>query len=120
MLEEPNRLESCSGGSKLPPLYYLGGDPSAGSPTDTLLRLNPPCRIAIREGQKAHPHQDSTRMVWRAVCARSRGIFTAGCWPAITTESNFMRAGCSPQSELRLGLGIALTFRCRNLLSQSL
>ena len=22
--------------------HYLGGDPSAGSPTDTLLRLNPP------------------------------------------------------------------------------
>ena len=22
--------------------YFLGGDPSAGSPTDTLLRLNPP------------------------------------------------------------------------------
>jgi len=24
-------------------VYYVGGDPSAGSPTDTLLRLNPPC-----------------------------------------------------------------------------
>ena len=25
----------------------LGGDPSAGSPTDTLLRLNPPCRAQV-------------------------------------------------------------------------
>jgi len=24
-------------------INYVGGDPSAGSPTDTLLRLNPPC-----------------------------------------------------------------------------
>ena len=27
---------------------FLGGDPSAGSPTDTLLRLNPPCRRQAR------------------------------------------------------------------------
>src|SRR6476660_2915590 len=27
---------------------FVGGDPSAGSPTDTLLRLNPPCRISAR------------------------------------------------------------------------
>ena len=29
-------------------LFCVGGDPSAGSPTDTLLRLNPPCRISAR------------------------------------------------------------------------
>ena len=27
---------------------FLGGDPSAGSPTDTLLRLNPPRRRQAR------------------------------------------------------------------------
>ena len=27
---------------------FVGGDPSAGSPTDTLLRLNPPCRRQAR------------------------------------------------------------------------
>ena len=31
---------------------FLGGDPSAGSPTDTLLRLNPPCRRQARIRQK--------------------------------------------------------------------
>ena len=28
-------------------LFRVGGDPSAGSPTDTLLRLNPPCRAQV-------------------------------------------------------------------------
>lgn len=28
-------------------LFCVGGDPSAGSPTDTLLRLNPPCRAQV-------------------------------------------------------------------------
>ena len=32
----------------LQPPVFLGGDPSAGSPTDTLLRLNPPCRRQAR------------------------------------------------------------------------
>lgn len=38
---------------------FLGGDPSAGSPTDTLLRLNPPCRRQARiphyQGSLTHP-----------------------------------------------------------------
>ena len=34
---------------------YVGGDPSAGSPTDTLLRLNPPCRTKIRIYQEDKP-----------------------------------------------------------------
>ena len=32
---------------------FLGGDPSAGSPTDTLLRLNPP-----RRRQARIPHRE--------------------------------------------------------------
>ena len=28
-------------------MFRVGGDPSAGSPTDTLLRLNPPCRAQV-------------------------------------------------------------------------
>ena len=33
----------------------VGGDPYAGSPTDTLLRLNPPCRTQVRTPQKEKP-----------------------------------------------------------------
>ena len=31
---------------------FVGGDPSAGSPTDTLLRLNPPCRGRLEYPKK--------------------------------------------------------------------
>lgn len=42
---------------------FIGGDPSAGSPTDTLLRLNPACRIEVQTRQEACLHYDPTRMV---------------------------------------------------------
>ena len=45
-----------------------------------------------------------TFLNWRAVWTRSENVFTAVCWPAITTNSTFMRANCSPQSQLREGL----------------
>jgi len=45
-----------------------------------------------------------TFLNWRAVWTRSENVFTAVCWPAITTNSTFMRANCSPQSQLRKGL----------------
>ena len=44
----------------------------------------------------------STRMVWRAVCTRPGNVFTASCWYAITSDSNFMKSGFRLQSELRL------------------
>ena len=55
-----------------------------------------------------------TLMVWRAVCTRPGNVFTAVFWPAITSNSDFMWAGCSPQSELRLSFGICsgLLLRC--------
>ena len=31
-----------------------------------------------------------TLMVWRAVCTRPGNVFTAVCWPAITSNSGFM------------------------------
>ena len=43
-----------------------------------------------------------TLMVWRAVCTRPGNVFTAVCWPAITSNSGFMKANFSLQSELRL------------------
>ena len=41
-----------------------------------------------------------TLMVWRAVCTRPGNVFTTVCWPVITSNSSFMEAGCSLQSEL--------------------
>ena len=48
-------------------------------------------------------------MVWRAVCTRPGNVFTAACWSAITSNSIFMQAGCSLQSELRMFLGVCST-----------
>ena len=48
-------------------------------------------------------------MVWRAVCTRPGNVFTAACWSAITSNSDFMQASCSLQSELRQFLGICST-----------
>jgi hypothetical protein len=42
LLPELSELEA-----KRKVLFRVGGDPSAGSPTDTLLRLNPPCRAQV-------------------------------------------------------------------------
>ena len=41
----------------------VGGDPSAGSPTDTLLRLNPSCGALVQKRQRPFLHEDPTRMV---------------------------------------------------------
>jgi hypothetical protein len=58
--------------------FVLGGDPAAGSPTATLLRLNPPYKAQVRNGQHSTiPHPNLIRVVRRAVCARSRDVFTA-------------------------------------------
>ena len=53
-----------------------------------------------------------TLMVWRAVCTRPGNVFTAVCWPAITSNSGFMKANFSLQSELRLLLEFRSTSRC--------
>ena len=52
------------------------------------------------------------------ICTRPENVFTAACWSAITTNSAFMRANCSPQSQLRSRLmGLApcyhLATHCR-------
>ncbi len=52
-----------TGTQRVPASLFLGGDPSAGSPTDTLLRLNPPCRRQARIRHKAQPHPPPTKMV---------------------------------------------------------
>ena len=64
--------------SSLLSVFVLGGDPAAGSPTATLLRLNPPYEAQVRNGQHSTiPHPNLIRVVRRAVCARSRDVFTA-------------------------------------------
>ena len=59
------KLEGRGAEAPRPPGFpsFLGGDPSAGSPTDTLLRLNPPCRRQARIRHKAQPHPPPTKMV---------------------------------------------------------
>jgi len=44
-----------------------------------LLRLLPPRRPQIRHHPKVTPHLKPTRLERRAVCARSRDVFTARC-----------------------------------------
>ena len=61
-----------------------------------------------------------TLMVWRAVCTRPGNVFTAVCWPAITSNSDFMKANFSLQSELRLFLEFCFISLCRFSLSQPL
>ena len=52
-------------------------------------------------------------MVWRAVCTRPGNVFTAACWSAITSNSGFMQASFSLQSELRLFFVFPSTSRFR-------
>ena len=57
-----------------------------------------------------------TFRVWRAVCTRLRYKFTVACWSTITSDSNFMQASCSLQSELRrtlMGLASSREFATR-------
>ena len=61
-----------------------------------------------------------TLMVWRAVCTRPGNVFTAVCWPAITSNSDFMKANFSLQSELRLLFEFCLTSLSRFSLLQPL
>jgi len=41
---------------------FIGGDPSAGSPTDTLLQLSPPRETKNQAHLTARIHPDSTRL----------------------------------------------------------
>ena len=52
--------------------FFLGGDPSAGSPTDTLWRLNLPCLTKIRLW-RASPMQNSVGLTG-SVCKRQGHI----------------------------------------------
>ena len=53
----------------------------------------------------------STLMAWRAVCTRPENVFTAVCWPAITSNSIFIQSNFRLQSELRQLFGFRSTSR---------
>ena len=59
-------------------------------------------------------------LTWRAVSTRLENVFTAVCWPAITSDSNFMRSSCRPQSELRVIFRISSGLLLGNLLCHPL
>ena len=51
----PARSAACASIGRYARLRLKGGDPSAGSPTDTLLRLNPPRSPQVRAPQEEAP-----------------------------------------------------------------
>ena len=72
--------------------YLVTTSPQSSPPPSTAGSLRLPHRLRVW----------MTFVVWRAVCTRPGNVFTAVCWPAITSDSCFMQAGCSLQSELGL------------------
>ena len=76
--------------------YLVTTSPQSSIPPSTTspLRLDYRLRVLL------------TPMVWRAVCTRPGNVFTAAFWSAITSNSTFMQASCSLQSELGQFFGI--------------
>ena len=73
------------------------------------LRLGIPCYDLSLIAEFGLPlirevHPPPTLLPWRAVCTRPENVFTAACWSAITTDSDFMGSSFRPQSELRRNL----------------
>ena len=86
-------------------LSCKGGDPAAGSPTATLLRLHPNHRPYRKRmpplaGLAHRLRVKPTFVVWRAVCTRPGNAFTLACWSRITSDSDFMQSSCRLQSGL--------------------
>ena len=86
--------------------YLVTTSPQSSTPPSTAAPLRLAHRLRVL----------STLMVWRAVCTRPGNVFTAVCWPAITSNSNFIQASCSLQSELGSLFEICSTSRyCSSL-----
>ena len=60
--------------------YLVTTSPQSSTPPSTAAPLRLAHRLRVL----------STLMVWRAVCTRPGNVFTAACWSAITSNSNFM------------------------------
>jgi len=71
--------------------YLVTTSPQSSAPPSTAGSLRLPHRLRVLQ----------TFVVWRAVCTRPGNVFTAACWSAITSDSDFTEASCSLRSELR-------------------
>ena len=89
--------------------YLVTTSPQSSIPPSTTSSLRLDYRLRVLP----------TPMVWRAVCTRPGNVFTAACWSAITSNSDFMQASCSLQSELGQFLEIRSTslFCCSLLIA---
>ena len=79
--------------------YLVTTSPQSSIPPSTASSLRLDYRLRVLP----------TPMVWRAVCTRPGNVFTAACWSAITSNSDFVQASCSLQSELGQFLGVCST-----------
>ena len=87
--------------------YLVTTSPQSSIPPSTASSLRLDYRLRVLP----------TPMVWRAVCTRPGNVFTVACWSTITSNSDFMQASCSLQSELGQFLEIRSTSRlCCSLL----
>src|ERR1043165_2067456 len=86
-----------------------GGDPAAGSPTATLLRLRPSHRLDLRRLPPCGwpTGFGSLRLPWRdGRCVQGPGTYSPRRgWSAITSDSGFMPSSCRRQSELSPAFG---------------
>ncbi len=106
---------------RTPSFFLEGGDPSAGSPTDTLLQLSPPRETWNRHPSKRNASSRShSAGLMGSVCKAQgrihRAIMTRDYWGF----QAFTRVSYNPRSELRTGLGIGFAFRRCDLLSRPL
>ena len=77
--------------------------------------LAPVISLILNSSSYGHHLQTlPTPIAWWAVCTRSENVFTVTCWFTITSDSNFMRSNCRPQSELRRVLMIKRMLPCIN------
>ena len=63
--------------------------------------ISPTLGICLPKGLAQWLQVLPTSMTWRAVCTRTGNVFNAVCWPAFTSNSTFMQANFSLQSQLR-------------------
>ena len=70
--------------------YLVTTSPQSSTPPSTTSSLRLDHRLRVLP----------TLMVWRAVCTRPGNVFTVACWSTITSNSDFVQASCSLQSEL--------------------
>ncbi len=97
----------------LPSKIKFDNDPSAGSPTETLLRLLPGSSQCDQNSFRtirnltASNRQSLFFSNWlspgqrRAVCTKGRDVINAGWWPALTGNSSFKGNNCNSLSQSR-------------------